>query len=64
VLTLDQPKCPENLPAGLPSAIVSRRPDVKTAELALVIANSKVGISKAEMYPALSDISKRWCKFL
>lgn len=51
--TLDQLSVPENLSAGLPSAVVSRRPDVKTAELALVIANSKVGISKAEMYPAL-----------
>jgi outer membrane protein TolC len=51
--TLDQLSVPENLSAGLPSAAVSRRPDVKTAELALVIANSKVGISKAEMYPAL-----------
>jgi multidrug efflux system outer membrane protein len=51
--TLDQLNVPENLSAGLPSAIVSRRPDVRTAELALVIANSKVGISKAEMYPAL-----------
>jgi multidrug efflux system outer membrane protein len=51
--TLDQLNVPENLSAGLPSGIVSRRPDVKTAELALVIANSKVGISKAEMYPAL-----------
>ena len=51
--TLDQLSVPENLPAGLPSAIVSRRPDVKTAELALVIANSRVGISKADMYPAL-----------
>ena len=51
--SLDALVIPENLSAGLPSAIVSRRPDVKTAELALAIANSKVGISKAEMYPAL-----------
>jgi multidrug efflux system outer membrane protein len=51
--TLDQLNVPENLSAGLPSTIVSRRPDVKTAELALVIANGKVGLSKAEMYPAL-----------
>jgi multidrug efflux system outer membrane protein len=51
--TLGQLNIPENIPSGLPSAIVSRRPDVRTAELALVIANSKVGISKAEMYPAL-----------
>ncbi|MDB4922524.1 TolC family protein [Mucilaginibacter sp.] len=50
---LDDMVIPTNVATGVPSAIVSRRPDVKSAELALVIANSKVGISKAEMYPAL-----------
>ncbi len=50
---LDQMTLPENVPSGLPSTIISRRPDVKSAELALNIANAKVGISKAEMYPAL-----------
>lgn len=50
---LDQIVIPENIETGLPSAIVSRRPDVKSAELALVIANSNVGITKADMYPAL-----------
>ncbi|MGZ3813994.1 MAG: TolC family protein [Mucilaginibacter sp.] len=43
----------ENLSAGLPSALISRRPDVKSQELALTIANAKVGINKSEMYPAL-----------
>lgn len=51
--SLDAMLLPGYLPTGLPSAIVSRRPDVKSAELALVVANSRVGISKAEMYPAL-----------
>ncbi len=51
--TLRQLTVPENVSAGMPSAIVSRRPDVKSAELALVIANSRVGITKAQMYPAL-----------
>ena len=51
--TLDAMVVPTNVGTGVPSAIVSRRPDVRTAELALMIANSKVGITKAEMYPAL-----------
>lgn len=51
--TLDAMVIPTNVATGVPSAIVSRRPDVRSAELALVIANSKVGISKAQMYPAL-----------
>lgn len=50
---LDQITLPENIGTGLPSAILSRRPDVKSAELALAIANSNVGITKAAMYPAL-----------
>ncbi|MFD0793792.1 TolC family protein [Mucilaginibacter litoreus] len=44
----------DNIPAGLPSAIVSRRPDVKSAELQLNVANAQVGIAKANMYPSLN----------
>jgi len=51
--TLDQITLPSNLSAGIPSAMVSRRPDVQSAELALVVANANVGINKAYMYPAL-----------
>jgi NodT family efflux transporter outer membrane factor (OMF) lipoprotein len=51
---LDQLSIPDNLSAGVPSAIVSRRPDVKTSELALTIANANVGITKASLYPALT----------
>ncbi|WDF80548.1 efflux transporter outer membrane subunit [Mucilaginibacter sp. KACC 22773] len=51
--TLNDVKFPETLTAGVPSAIISRRPDIRTQELALTIANAKVGITKSEMYPAL-----------
>jgi multidrug efflux system outer membrane protein len=51
--TLDQMPIAGDLSAGVPSAILSRRPDVKSSELALVAANANVGINKAEMYPAL-----------
>ncbi|MGZ3756461.1 MAG: TolC family protein [Mucilaginibacter sp.] len=51
--TLDQIVVPDNLSAGVPSALVSRRPDVKSSELALITANANVGINKAAMYPAL-----------
>jgi multidrug efflux system outer membrane protein len=50
---LDQMILPESMQTGLPSGILSRRPDVKSAEYALAIANSNVGISKAQMYPSL-----------
>jgi multidrug efflux system outer membrane protein len=42
-----------NTAIGIPSSLVSRRPDVKSAELALKIANANVGITKADFYPAL-----------
>jgi multidrug efflux system outer membrane protein len=51
--TLNDIAFADNLPAGLPSAIVNRRPDVKSSELALNVANANVGINQAEMYPAL-----------
>jgi outer membrane protein, multidrug efflux system len=43
-----------DLSAGLPVAMVSRRPDVRASELALMIANTQVGIAKANMYPSLN----------
>ncbi|WPV02561.1 efflux transporter outer membrane subunit [Mucilaginibacter sp. cycad4] len=45
---------PETLSAGVPSAMVSRRPDVRSSELALNIANARVGIAKAQLYPSLT----------
>lgn len=38
---------------GIPSSLISRRPDVKSAELALKVSNANVGITKADLYPAL-----------
>ena len=58
---LDQEIVPADLSAGVPSDLVSRRPDVKSSELALTIANANVGISKAEMYPGFAHHCKRRC---
>lgn len=44
----------DELSTGLPVAMVSRRPDVRTEELALVAANAHVGVAQAQMYPALN----------
>ena len=51
---LNQLSVTENIPAGLPSKVVSRRPDVRSAELALTIADANVGFNKANMYPVLN----------
>jgi NodT family efflux transporter outer membrane factor (OMF) lipoprotein len=51
---LEQFNIPDSLPAGIPASIVSRRPDVRSNELALVAANAQVGVAQAYMYPSLS----------
>ena len=43
-----------NRAAGIPSQLLSRRPDVRQAELALKAANANVGIAKASLYPSLN----------
>lgn len=44
----------ENLSSGIPSQLLSKRPDVQSAELDLQIANANVGIAKANLYPSLT----------
>jgi outer membrane protein, multidrug efflux system len=44
----------DSLQTGIPVEILNRRPDVKASEMALVTANAQVGISQANMYPALN----------
>jgi len=48
-----QPHMPE-IPAGLPSALLERRPDVRSAEEQLVSANANVGVAKANFFPQFS----------
>lgn len=44
----------DTLATGLPISILNRRPDIRASEMALVSANAQVGISQANMYPALT----------
>jgi multidrug efflux system outer membrane protein len=48
-----QPICPE-VPAGLPAALLERRPDVREAEQRLVSATARIGEAKAMLYPRIS----------
>jgi multidrug efflux system outer membrane protein len=45
---------PPVVPAGLPSALLERRPDVREAEEQLVAANALIGAAKARFFPTLS----------
>jgi outer membrane protein, multidrug efflux system len=46
----EQPHLPE-IPSGLPSTLLERRPDVRQAEMFLVSANANVGVAKAQFFP-------------
>jgi outer membrane protein, multidrug efflux system len=45
---------PPDVPAGLPAALIERRPDVREAEQDLIAANANVGVAKADFFPTLS----------
>lgn len=49
----DQP-LPPVIPAGLPSALLERRPDIRQAELKLIAANAQIGAAKAAYFPQIS----------
>ncbi|TKC10834.1 efflux transporter outer membrane subunit [Pedobacter polaris] len=52
-VTLEQLTIPEQLATGVPATMLNIRPDVRSLELGLRIANAKVGIANAKLYPTL-----------
>lgn len=49
----EQPQAPE-VPSGLPSSLLERRPDIRQAEQQLVALNAQIGVAKADFFPQIS----------
>jgi len=52
--SLNEQEIPEYLPAGLPSELLVRRPDVRQAEQKLIAANAMVGVATTDRFPTLA----------
>jgi len=49
----EQPHAPD-VPAGLPSSLLERRPDIREAEAQLMAANAQIGVAKAAYFPQIT----------
>ncbi|HSE18690.1 MAG TPA: efflux transporter outer membrane subunit [Pyrinomonadaceae bacterium] len=53
-VSLTEQQMPPTVPAGLPSDLIERRPDIRAAENSLIAANARIAVAKAEYFPRIS----------
>ena len=53
-MTLESIPTPPVIPAGVPSDLLERRPDIQQAEMSVKSANANIGVAKAAWFPAIS----------
>jgi multidrug efflux system outer membrane protein len=53
-LSLTENQMPPSIPAGLPSDLIERRPDIRSAENSLIAANARIEVAKKAFFPRIS----------
>jgi multidrug efflux system outer membrane protein len=52
--TLTEQQMPPSVPAGLPSDLIERRPDIRSAEASLIAANARIDVAKKAYFPRIT----------